>query len=125
MERIPDYEIDPQFVERWSPRAMNGEPLSEADLMRLFEATRWAPSCANAQPWRFVYGRAGTPHFARLYDLLSEGNRPWCRRAGALIVVVSKITFDNGSPLRTHSYDTGAAWMSIALQGNRMGLVVH
>ncbi len=104
---------------------MNGQPLSEADLMRLFEAARWAPSCANAQPWRFVYGRAGTPHFARLYDLLSEGNRPWCRRAGALIVVVSKITFDNGSPLRTHSYDTGAAWMSIALQGNRMGLVVH
>jgi nitroreductase len=125
MERIPDHEIHPQFVERWSPRAMSGEPLSEADLMRLFEAARWAPSCANSQPWRFVYGRAGTPHFERLYELLAKGNRPWCARAGALIVVLSKTTFDDGRPSRTHSYDTGAAWMSLALQGSLMGLVVH
>jgi nitroreductase len=125
MERIPDHEIHPQFVQRWSPRAMNGAPASEAELMRLFEAARWAPSCANSQPWRFVYGRAGTPHFQRLFELLAEGNRPWCARAGALIVVLSKTTFDNGRPTRTHSYDTGAAWMSLALQGSLMGLVVH
>ena len=30
-----------------------------------------------------------------------------------------------GSPSRTHSYDTGAAWQNVALQGCRMGLVVH
>jgi nitroreductase len=125
MERIPEHEIHPQFVERWSGRAMNGEPMSEAELMRLFEAARWAPSCANSQPWRFVYARAGTPHFDRLFGLLAEGNRTWCARAGALIVALSKTTFDNGSPMRTHSYDTGAAWMSLALEGSQMGLVVH
>jgi nitroreductase len=125
MQRIPDHEIHPQFVERWSPRAMNGEPLSEAELMRLFEAARWAPSSSNAQPWRFVYARAGTHHFDRLFELLAEANRAWCARAGALIVVLSKTTFDNGRPMRTHSYDTGAAWMSLALQGSQMGLVVH
>jgi nitroreductase len=125
MERIPDHQIHPQFIERWSPRAMSGEPLTEAELMRLFEAARWAPSCANSQPWRFVYARAKTPHFDRLFELLSEGNRPWCARAGALIVVVSKTTFDNGRPSPTYSYDTGAAWMSLALQGSLMGLVVH
>src|ERR1700733_10655342 len=125
MERIPDHEIHPQFVDRWSPRAMSGEPVTEADLMRLFEAARWAPSSANAQPWRFVYARAGTPHFDRLLALLAEGNQPWGARAGALIVVLSKITFDSGAPSRTHSYDTGAAWMNLALQGSQMGLVVH
>jgi nitroreductase len=125
MERIPDYEILPQFVERWSPRAMTGDPVSEAELLRLFEAARWAPSCANSQPWRFVYARAGTPHFQRVFELLSEGNRPWCARAGALIVVLSKKTFDDGRTSPTHSYDTGAAWMSLALQGSAMGLVVH
>lgn len=104
---------------------MNGEPMSEAGMMRLFEAARWAPSSGNSQPWRFVYGRAGTPHFQRLYDLLGEGNRPWCARAGALIVMLSKDTFDSGTPSRTHSYDTGAAWLSLALQGWHMGLVVH
>jgi nitroreductase len=125
MQRIPDHEILPQLVERWSGRAMNGEPMSQAELMRLFEAARWAPSCANSQPWRFVYARAGTPHFQRLFELLAEGNRPWCARAGALIVVLSKTTFENGSPTRTHSYDTGAAWMSLALQASHMGLVAH
>ena len=125
MHRVPDHEIEPHFVKRWSPRAMSGEPLSEADLMRLFEAARWAPSSGNSQPWRFVYARAGTPHFDRLFGLLKEGNRAWNARAGALIVALSKNVLDNGRPLRTHSYDTGAAWMSLALQGFSMGLVVH
>jgi nitroreductase len=125
MDRIPDHEIHSQFVERWSPRAMSGAPMSESQLMRLFEAARWAPSSANFQPWRFIYARAGTPHFERLFDLLVEANRAWCARAGALIVVISKTKLDNGNPARTHSYDTGAAWMSLALEGSHLGLVVH
>ena len=28
--------------------------------MRLFEATRWAPSSFNAQQWRALYARRGT-----------------------------------------------------------------
>jgi hypothetical protein len=42
-----------------------------------------------------------------------------------LVVVVSKTVFESGTPCRTHSYDSGAAWMSLALQGSMMGLVVH
>jgi nitroreductase len=125
MARLAEHEIDPLFVTRWSPRAMDGNTLSSADLMRLFEAARWAPSSANAQPWRFVYAQAGTQQFGRFLDLLVPANRAWCERAGALIVVASKTTFDNGSPSRTHSFDTGSAWMSLALQATRMGLVAH
>jgi nitroreductase len=125
MERTAAYEIAQMFLDRWSPRAMNGDPVGDGDLMRLFEAARWAPSSSNAQPWRFVYARAGTPHFATFLDLLMEGNRPWCMRAGALVVVLSKTHFDNGRPSPTHSFDAGAAWMSLALQGSLMGLVVH
>ena len=93
--------------------------------MRLFEAARWAPSSANAQPWRFVYAQAGTEFFPQFFDLLSAGNKSWCERAGALAVVLSKKTFDNGRHSPTHSYDAGAAWMSLALQGSALGLVVH
>jgi nitroreductase len=123
--RHPDHEIEPYFVERWSPRSMTGEPLSEEDLMRLFEAARWAPSSRNGQPWRFLWARNGTPAWAGFLDLLAEGNRVWCEQAGALVVIVSKTAFDDGKPNRTHSYCAGAAWMSIALQGRAMGLVVH
>jgi len=58
--------------------------------------------------------------------LLVDVNKAWCKDAGALVVVVSKTTRDrDGSRARTHSFDTGAAWMSLALQGTLLGLVVH
>lgn len=124
--RQPEYDVDPLFVERWSPRAMSGEEISEAELMSLFEAARWAPSSFNNQPWRFVYARRNTPHWERFLDLLVEGNRSWAKAAAALVVILSKKTFDrNNRPSRTHSFDAGAAWENLALQGWRKGLVVH
>ncbi|HEY4360633.1 MAG TPA: nitroreductase family protein [Bryobacteraceae bacterium] len=125
MTRVAEHEIKSHFLERWSPRAMSGEPVSEGDLLRLFEAARWAPSSGNNQPWRFVYGRAGTASFDGFFNLLVEANRAWCVNAGALVVVLSRKVNDAGKPARTHSFDTGAAWMSLALQGTAMGLVVH
>lgn len=104
---------------------MSGEPLTQTELSRLFEAARWAPSSGNGQPWRFVYALAGTPHFERLFNLLADGNKPWCARAGALVVVCSRTQGENGRTIRTHSLDTGAAWMALALQGTLQGLVVH
>jgi nitroreductase len=124
--RKPEYDVDTVFVNRWSPRAMSGEGISEQELMALFEAARWAPSANNNQPWRFVYARKGTPHWQPFLNLLVELNRVWAVRAAALVVVISKKTFDhNGKFSRTHSYDTGAAWENLALQGSLKGLVVH
>lgn len=125
MTRVAAHPIEPMFTKRWSPRAMSGAPVSQEDLLLLFEAARWAPSSGNNQPWRFAYGRAGTPAFATLFGLLVEANQVWCKHAGALVCVVSRTTRDNGHPARTHSFDTGAAWMGLALQGSAMGLVVH
>src|SRR5947209_16953788 len=38
--RKADYQIEPLLLDRWSPRAMSGEEISEEELMRLFEAAR-------------------------------------------------------------------------------------
>ena len=124
--RQPDHPVETLIYHRWSPRAMSGERLSKAELMRLFEAARWAPSSFNEQPWRFVYAERGGEHWPRFFGLLSEGNRRWAGAAAVLVVVLSRTTFErNGNPSRTHSYDTGAAWQNLALQCSRMGLVVH
>jgi nitroreductase len=124
--RTPAYPVSEWFLKRWSPRAMSGESLSDEELMPLFEAARWAPSSMNNQHWRFVYARRDTPAWSGFLDLLVEGNRLWCERAAVLVIVLSKRTFDrNGKPAATHSFDTGAAWMSLALQGSESGLVVH
>ena len=123
--RKAEKDVDDIFINRWSPRAMSGEEIEEAELLSLFEAARWAPSSNNNQPWRFIYARRNTPFWNTFYQLLTESNQVWAKNAAALIVVISKTTFDSGKPARTHSYDAGAAWVSLALQGSLSGLVVH
>jgi nitroreductase len=124
--RTSDYPIDPLFLDRWSPRAMSGEPLTDLELMTLFEAAHWAPSSGNSQPWRFLYAHRDTAHWPLFFDLLNEGNRTWCHRAAVLIVFISRTTHEkSGRTLVTHAYDTGSAWMSLAYQGWLKGLVVH
>jgi nitroreductase len=125
MTRTTAHPIDPLFLRRWSPRAMSGAPLTRAQLLTLLEAARWAPSSGNGQPWRFAYALAGTPHFDRFLATLVPGNREWCVRAGALVLVCAKVVRDDGKPSPTAPFDAGAAWMALALQGTLSGLVVH
>jgi nitroreductase len=123
--RKPAHPIHLQFVDRWSPRAMSGEALSEAELMSLLEAARWAPSSMNFQPWRFLYARRGTDFWPAFLDLLVPGNRVWAEHAGALVLFISLTQNEGGRPCVTHSFDTGAAWLSLALQAMLSGLVAH
>lgn len=105
---------------------MSGEPLAESELLTLFEAARWAPSASNQQPWRIFYAMRDTPEWPVFFGLLKESNQVWCRNAAALLVFTSvAVNPKTGTPFKTHSYDTGSAWISIALQGSLSGLVVH
>lgn len=124
--RHPDYPVEDLFLDRWSPRAMSGEAIADNELKVLFEAARWAPSSYNNQPWRMLYAHRDTPHWPLFFDLLIDFNKAWAKRAAALVLFASKTTFDhNGQPSLTHSFDTGAAWVSFALQGALKGYIVH
>jgi nitroreductase len=124
--RTAEHPIESIFVRRWSPRAMSGEPLSKEEMLTLFEAARWAPSTYNEQEWRFLYAVRGTPNWPTFFDLLVEGNRVWCERAGILCVIIAHKVFQrNGKPNPVHVFDAGLAFENLALQGAAMGLVVH
>ena len=127
--RTPDHAIDPLILRRHSPRAMSGAPLPQEELDRLFEAARWAPSSGNMQPWRFVVARRDTPAFTDFHNLLLGFNQDWTSRAAALVVVcgqTQRVAHDGSvKPARLYAFDTGAAWMALALQGTAQGLVVH
>jgi nitroreductase len=124
--RKSEHPIEPLLLDRWSPRAMSGEEISEEELMRLFEAARWAPSSFNAQQWRALYARRGTEHWQMFLDLLVDANKSWAKNAAVLVVFVSRKFFDyNNEPSVSHSYDCGAAWENFALQGFQQGFVVH
>jgi nitroreductase len=124
--RRPDHPIEPLLLRRWSPRAMSGEKLDDAELMRLFEAARWAPSTYNEQEWRFLYAHRETDHWPLFFNLLMEANQAWCEWAAVLVVVLSHKVFQRtGKPNPVHTFDTGAAFENLALQGAAMGVVVH
>ncbi|MBI2743225.1 MAG: nitroreductase family protein [Chlamydiales bacterium] len=124
--RKTDYPIDPLIQNRWSPRSMTGEELSDEELLPLFEAARWAPSSYNNQPWRFLYAKRNTPSWELFYNILGDFNKSWTKNAAALVVVISRVNFEhNNKPSVTHSFDAGAAWMSLALEGTSRGLVTH
>ena len=128
--RVATHAIDPQFIERWSPRAFTGENIPETTLLGFIEAARWAPSAYNSQPWRFLYARRDSADWQRYLSLLIEFNRGWAQHASALLVIVSKTTFvppgkSEEQPAPSHAFDTGAAWGFFALQAHLAGWHTH
>jgi len=124
--RNSDHPITPLLLNRWSPRAMNGEPLAEEELLSVFEAARWAPSAFNEQPWHFIYAKRDTVHWNRLFQLLVEFNQSWVKNAAVVGVILSRKTFaKNNKPSPSHAFDAGAAWENLCLEGFIRHLVVH
>ncbi|KPF83650.1 hypothetical protein IP70_18020 [alpha proteobacterium AAP38] len=122
--RTSAHPVSPFFLERWSARSLTGETISEAELLTLFEAARWAPSGFNQQPWRFVYARREGDHFPLFLNLLAETNRPWAEKAAAIVFVLSEKRFERNGEWHdstSHAFDTGAAAFSLSLQASILG----
>jgi nitroreductase len=126
LNRESNYPILPLLLSRVSSRAFSEERLSEEELMTLFEAARWAPSSYNNQPWRFVYARRGDKEWDLLFNVLIDFNKSWCKNADTLVLVVSRNNFEhNQKPAVTSHFDTGAAWMSLALEAHAKNIIAH
>jgi len=122
----PDtHAIHPLILERWSPRSFLDKPVPEADLLGVLEAARWAPSCFNEQPWRFLVARH-EPALTRLRACLTESNQSWASRAPVLLAVLSVPNFfKENSPNRWNAFDAGTAWGYLALEAHHRSLVAH
>ncbi len=124
-QRKPEAEVDPQFLDRWSPRAYSEQPVALETLRSLFEAARWAPSSANEQPWLFVYADR-EPALAQFRNLLTPSNQVWANKAPVLLFVLTRRKWSkSGRDYFTHQFDAGMAFMSLALQARKLGLYAH
>ena len=125
--RKEDHEIDSQFLQRWSPRSfVKDHYLSVDDLKRMVAAARWSPSCFNEQPWHFYFGMKPNQSFNDFLSVLVEKNQMWAQNTSAIgLVTASKSFKKNGKPNSWAEFDTGAAWMSLALQALKMDLHCH
>jgi len=121
------YPIHDLIRRRWSPRAFSDRMVEPEKLQSLFEAARWAPSCFNDQPWRFIVCTKQNPEaHARLVGCLADANVPWAKNAPVLILSVAKAAFShNDKPNRHALHDVGMAIENLIIQAMALGLWVH
>lgn len=118
--------ILPAIHQRWSPRAFQDRAVSPADLARLFEAARWAPSSYNEQPWRFLVGLRGSSTHQKITSALIPFNQSWAPKAPVLMLGVAKTRFSHDNSTNDYAfYDLGAAAALLVVQATALGLVTH
>ena len=126
---ITSVNIQETIAKRWSPRAFDAnKPVSQAQIIALCEAARWAPSCFGDQPWRFIVWNKSTNESAwqQAFDTLAPSNQTWVKNAPVLMLVCADTLFGhNQSPNRWAQYDTGAAAENLCLQATDLGLAAH
>ena len=127
---ITDVPIHDILARRWSGRAFDrNKPVSRKQLTALLEAARWAPSCYNDQPWRYlVWDRfRNEAAWKQAFDCLGEWNQNWVKNAGPILFLAcaDSVFMRNGNPNRHGQYDTGAASENICLQAAALGLMAH
>jgi nitroreductase len=120
------YRLHELLRQRWIPRAFDERPVEMDKLWSLFEAARWAPSCFNAQPWRFILATKENPaEYNQLFDCLVKGNKKWAHQAPVLVLSVAKLTFEDGSANRHAWHDVGLAVGSLVVQAVALGLIAN
>jgi nitroreductase len=123
--RKAKYNIQPFFLNRWSPRAFSNEPIHYKDIMAIIEAAHWAPSCFNEQPWRFIIAD-NKEKLEQFHSFITEKNMRWVINAPVIIAVLSKRTFDyNGKDNPWSSFDAGTAWGYMTIEALHRGLYTH
>src|SRR6185503_3637672 len=122
-----DYPIDNEIRRRWSPRLFEeGRAVEREKIMTLLEAARWAPSCFNEQPWRYlVFDGTDSEAIERARSCLVEGNA-WALKAPVLMISIARDNFTrNEAPNRTAQHDVGLASENLVLEAVELGLVAH
>lgn len=112
---------------RWSPRAFASTPVETEKLNRIFEATRWAASSFNEQPWRFILATQDQPEaFQKVLQCLVDVNQQWAQHAPVIGLTLAKKTFTRGGKAnRVYIHDVGLAMGNFSAQATVEGLFVH
>lgn len=122
-------ELADLLMKRFSCRAYTSQPVDRADVEKILEAARLAPSACNRQPWRF----AVVTEVAQRTRLLDEGTLPglgitWALQAPVILVLGMKkslITHRVAPLLSQVEYpllDLGIAGEQAVLQATELGL---
>ncbi len=121
--------INEIIAKRWSIRAFDiNKQVSKEQIISICEAARWAPSCGNDQPYRFIVWDYYTNReaYQKAYTCFDEGNSKWVHNAPVVICALAGNLFRKAQTFnRWAQFDTGAAAMNMYLQAVTLGLMAH
>jgi nitroreductase len=122
-----EHPISDLIRSRRSVRSFSGKEIEPDKINSLFEATRWAPSSSNEQPWIYIYALpTQTELWNKVFEPLNESNKIWAKGAGLLILSLARKNFSRHESINAHAmYDLGAANAFLSLQAVELGLQVR
>ncbi|SMG50403.1 Nitroreductase [Marivirga sericea] len=126
LQNLSQLQLD-LIKKRKSTVAFSEQEVSKAQIEQIFEATRWAASCFNEQPWRFI---VATKDNEALHEKVLNGinphNQKWAQNAPVLMLTFAKKSFSlNESPNMHSWHDVGLAVGNMSAQATAMGLYLH
>ncbi|MFX0059081.1 MAG: nitroreductase family protein [Candidatus Heimdallarchaeota archaeon] len=117
-------EVKEAINKRRAYRSLDLINISDELITDLAGVAQIAPSCANKQPWNFIFIYE-KEKLDRIFTTLSEGNK-WVKKASMIIAVFSHI--DSDCVIKDRFYylfDTGLATAFIILRATELGLIAH
>src|SRR5215203_1566354 len=86
---------------RKSPRAFLTTLVEQEKINSLFEATRWAPSSTNEQPWIFLYASKHQEElWSMMFSVLNEGNKIWAKDVPLFVLSLARKNFTKYGGIR-------------------------
>lgn len=113
----PKYKVINEIANRWSPRHFSDKKIPQKHINYMLEASRWAPSGRNLQPWYFYYIQKQDLAYKKLFLTLNSYNQSWAKSAPLLILACVEKPKENPFAY----YDLGAAVFSLILQAQSLG----
>ncbi len=93
-----DLSIETLFTEARTHNGFTDEPVSEAQLRRIYDLMKWGPTSANASPARIVFVRSPAAK-ARLLECVSPGNVDKTRSAPVTAIIGMDLAFHEKLPV--------------------------
>ncbi|TFG08538.1 nitroreductase [Candidatus Heimdallarchaeota archaeon] len=117
-------ELSKVIEKRKAVRALEPVEITDDFIHEIAYKASRAASCANKQPWRFVFVR-DSKKLLELHEALSSGNY-WAKEASMLIAIYSRKDFDCIVGDREYFlFGTGMATAHLMLAVVDSGLVAH
>ncbi len=111
------------IYKRKSSVSFSPQKLSSKMIKEIIDASMWAPSSRNAQPWRIIGVQNGTENFNKIISGLSAGNQIWAKNSGLILIFATNIIDDDFNP--KIFLDIGFSGQNAMLKATELNLETH